>query len=191
MLPLIALFAILGFVGTACSPGGSTINLEGVVVPLGNIGPIDVPDLPLGVNLPLLGFCGVNVIMPDVTLNNVTATLGSVSLDLATQTGTASNVSVTTGAIEVPLSIPVVQCLGLTGPSAGAGTLTIPALNVTTNATINLATHTMTLGGGSFTLAGVGYSIDIPFPIIGNQTFAATLPLNLTLPLPTIAVPLP
>lgn len=119
------------------------------------------------------------------------AQLSSVTVDVAAGTATANNVHVTSSRADAPLTVPTFSCFGVSSPSIGAGTLFVPGIDVTTTATINLNNKTMTLGATSVKLGGIGYTVTIPFPFIGNQVFTGTLPIQIDLPLPGMTFPLP
>ena len=132
------------------------------------------------------GSCTASYTPPAFVIDGITATLPLVTVDLAAATVTIPDVSVNIPAVNLIVGAGSVGCaLPLLPPvnlPTGDVVISFPAQAVVQAATLNLSTGLLELSNPSFTVTGVGVQL------LGlNASF--DLP-NITIPLPTISVPL-
>ena len=132
------------------------------------------------------GTCSASYTPPSVTIDGATASLPEITVDTAASTVAIPDVAVDIPAVDVILGAASVGCSieGLPAVNLPTGDirLTIPAQATVQEATLDLATGQLTFADPSITVTGVGLQflgLDADFD----------LP-DLTVPLPTISVPL-
>ena len=166
---LLAVAGLFTLIAAACSPSGG----GGLTVPL--------PPISLGgstISVPLGGgICSANVTLPSAPLTGITISVPGLQLGL--------------GTITVPVTV-TVPASTLTLPSVGFGCLGInlstpiivhiPKLTIKENATVNLATGSLQLANSSINLNGLSVTI--------VNLGGLTIPLNTTIQIPAINIPL-
>lgn len=166
---LVLVAAVITLLGAACAPSGG----GGLTIPL--------PPISLGgstINVPLGGgICNASVTLPSAPLTGITISVPSLSLGLGTITvpvgvsvpaSTLTIPSVSFGCLGINLSTPII--------------VHIPNLAINENATVNLATGTLTLASSTINLNGLSVTI--------VNLGSLTIPLSTTITIPPITIPL-
>lgn len=166
---LVVVVAFATLVAAACSPaGGSGIT-------------VTVPPISLGgstINVPLGGgICSASVTLPSAPLSGITVSIPSLSVGLGTIT-----VPVTVTVPSTALTLPSVSfgCLGINLSTPII--VHIPTLTIHENATVNLGTGQLQLASSSINLNGLSVTV--------VNLGGLTIPLNTTIAIPPVTVPL-